>query len=298
MANETNIIKTMIENFCVIARSIVEQCDVAIQKTTGFSWIAASFALLIPRNDTKLENSSHLFLFPFSFSLHHFAMTLAEVLITLGIIGLVAAMTIPTLMNNTQDEQFTVGLKKFYSDISQTMVTMQASDSPYTVPSDDTNVNESRIMRDNLCEIMSCAKKDTTTKIWGTSLHASSADNTIYKNYKSSYKVYTDQNDLYAAALLKNGMYIGITHNIESRKGFQLYVDTNGAKGPNMFGKDLNMFEIVHDDNNYYKPVAEGGPGTCANIAANGSTCKAGESSFESVWPCSYYRLYMPDKMP
>ena len=32
--------------------------------------------------------------------------TLAEVLITLGIIGVVAAMTIPTLMNNIQDVLF------------------------------------------------------------------------------------------------------------------------------------------------------------------------------------------------
>lgn len=31
-----------------------------------------------------------------------FAFTLAEVLITLGIIGIVAAMTIPTLINNYQ----------------------------------------------------------------------------------------------------------------------------------------------------------------------------------------------------
>nr|MBP7211932.1 type II secretion system protein [bacterium] len=33
------------------------------------------------------------------------AFTLAEVLITLGIIGVVAAMTIPTLMNKTSEAQ-------------------------------------------------------------------------------------------------------------------------------------------------------------------------------------------------
>ena len=34
------------------------------------------------------------------------AFTLAEVLITLGIIGVVAAMTMPTLMNSTQGAQY------------------------------------------------------------------------------------------------------------------------------------------------------------------------------------------------
>lgn len=47
------------------------------------------------------------------------AFTLAEVLITLGIIGVVAAMTIPTLLNATQDLQFKVAWKKEFSVLSQ-----------------------------------------------------------------------------------------------------------------------------------------------------------------------------------
>ena len=38
--------------------------------------------------------------------------TLAEVLITLGIIGVVATMTLPALMTNTQEQQAKTGLKK------------------------------------------------------------------------------------------------------------------------------------------------------------------------------------------
>jgi len=44
---------------------------------------------------------------------------LAEVLITLGIIGVVAAMTILTLMNKTQDLEFKTAYKKTYSVASQ-----------------------------------------------------------------------------------------------------------------------------------------------------------------------------------
>ena len=50
------------------------------------------------------------------------AFTLAEVLITLGIIGVVAAITIPTLMANYQKAQYVTALKKAYSQINQVLV--------------------------------------------------------------------------------------------------------------------------------------------------------------------------------
>ena len=47
------------------------------------------------------------------------AFTLAEVLITLGIIGIVAAMTLPSLVQNYKEKQTVVALKKIYSTMSQ-----------------------------------------------------------------------------------------------------------------------------------------------------------------------------------
>ena len=54
------------------------------------------------------------------------AFTLAEVLITLGIIGVVAAMTIPTLIANTRAQQYRARLKKTISTISQSAKMSQA----------------------------------------------------------------------------------------------------------------------------------------------------------------------------
>lgn len=45
--------------------------------------------------------------------------TLAEVLITLGIIGVVAAMTLPTLIENHQKKEVVSRLQKFYTNINQ-----------------------------------------------------------------------------------------------------------------------------------------------------------------------------------
>lgn len=54
--------------------------------------------------------------------------TLAEVLITLGIIGVVAAMTMPTLMNQTQGAQYKAAYKKALSALSQAVTLSVALD--------------------------------------------------------------------------------------------------------------------------------------------------------------------------
>lgn len=48
-----------------------------------------------------------------------FAFTLAEVLITLGIIGIVAAMTIPAIINNSEKQSIVSKVKEAYSIMSQ-----------------------------------------------------------------------------------------------------------------------------------------------------------------------------------
>lgn len=57
-----------------------------------------------------------------------FGFTLAEVLITLGIIGVVAAMTIPTLMNQTGQAEFKTGFKKMISTLNQAITMNVALD--------------------------------------------------------------------------------------------------------------------------------------------------------------------------
>ena len=60
--------------------------------------------------------------------------TLAEVLITLGIIGVIAAMTIPQLINGYQKSVVENKLKKFYSMINQALNSSLAEYGEYTLP--------------------------------------------------------------------------------------------------------------------------------------------------------------------
>ena len=53
---------------------------------------------------------------------HFDAFTLAEVLITLGIIGVVAAMTMPSLISDKQNKERVAQLKKVYSTVSQAFI--------------------------------------------------------------------------------------------------------------------------------------------------------------------------------
>ena len=61
------------------------------------------------------------------------AFTLAEVLITLLIIGIVAALTIPSVMSNYQQQEFKTGLKKAVSVLNEAIQTniAQEGETPY-----------------------------------------------------------------------------------------------------------------------------------------------------------------------
>ena len=66
--------------------------------------------------------------------LHHHKLkngfTLAEVLITLGIIGVVAALTIPTLIGNYQKKEVAVRLQKMYNTIQNAISLAEEENGP------------------------------------------------------------------------------------------------------------------------------------------------------------------------
>jgi len=59
------------------------------------------------------------------------AFTLAEVLITLVIIGIVAALTIPPLINNMEKRHLIIGWRKAYSDVSRALLLAKANNDSF-----------------------------------------------------------------------------------------------------------------------------------------------------------------------
>ena len=140
------------------------------------------------------------------------AFTLAEVLITLGIIGVVAAMTMPSLLNATQGKQYVTAYKRALATMSQ------AGAMNYAL--EDVDFNTAPSVRSVLEKRMNVVKKSGTT---------------LYFNDGSSIplpdtvKGCTDHTDL-----TKNAEVSGSG----TTAACKVLLDVNGDKGPNVNGKD------------------------------------------------------------
>lgn len=184
-----------------------------------------------------------------------FAFTLAEVLITLGIIGIVASMTIPTLMANQQRQQFATALAHFVSDFNNGLGLMKT---------------------DAGCVDLAC------TGIWN-----SAGNDTLWSNLKATGRLKLikdcgiaagggcfasttkdlngntkatslDDNTTIAKGILTNGMSIAVwgagTNCVETGWGSgalsemcgPMYVDVNGLKPPNTVGRDIFSLRITN----------------------------------------------------
>lgn len=178
--------------------------------------------------------------------------TLAEVLITLGIIGTVAALTIPTLIQKNQEAQCITGLTKFYSTISQAhKIAVQDNG---TVDTWDL-ANKP----DNIINTWNSYLK--ITKYCGTGTGCWPDIN--YRKYTGKSTTITyDTNTNYFKAQLSNGvsLAIPIAANFNdcndtlynptsplSKICTTLYADINGFSGPNEFGVDFFGFYVAKD---------------------------------------------------
>ena len=171
-----------------------------------------------------------------------FGFTLAEVLITLGIIGVVAALTIPTLMANYQKQVWINKLKKTYSVLNegykQIMVNQGCTDMICTgfMP-DDIVLNFANEEAKN--------KFITTFKL--TNLNSSQWDYEIKKgddlcgsNVTFSGCIGSSVADETLSGSTADGSIISFLNGWIL--GGIVLVDTNGLRGPNEFGRDIFVF--------------------------------------------------------
>ena len=91
--------------------------------------------------------------------------TLAEVLITLAIIGVVAAISIPSVISNTQQQEFKTGLRKAVSVLNSAITMNMAIDgeSPY----DNANLFGYLQRHMSILKSSTMLTYDTYTKTWG-----------------------------------------------------------------------------------------------------------------------------------
>lgn len=176
------------------------------------------------------------------------AFTLAEVLITLGIIGVVAALTIPTLVNNYRKKQFETGLKKEYSVLLQAL-DMYKQDNETPLKKEDTDQSGGEFknkIQPYLKILVDCGNNQASSK-------AKCVPNGDYtQDKKYTYKTYSGNTA--RETLFDDGQIIlnDGSHLLFENPGYRSYVyvsiDVNGYnKLPNKWGEDLFTFQLMND---------------------------------------------------
>ena len=172
--------------------------------------------------------------------------TLAEVLITLGIIGVVAAMTMPSIIANYRIKQTVTQLKKINSTLQNAFIYMKEIDFGGTEAENWGVMTEDEFNRKfaknlNVTEI--CDKKDS----------AKCFNNINYKNLNGAENMLTFRG--MPGIILNDGSVLAIGSYFETNPDHiattgtygQIFIDINGSKSPNVLGRDVFSFFILKD---------------------------------------------------
>ena len=163
-------------------------------------------------------------------------------MITLGIIGVVAALTLPTLINKQQEKVLESQYKKSRNIVSNGYMLMMTKNEIFKV--------------DNLpiwdCYDLECVSKEhkSVFSIVKDSASGLSADE-LPKGYKTNKQktissIWENTEYIFATS---DGMVYGLTPESFGTDGisFTLLADVNGVKNPNTVKKDLYKFRVANN---------------------------------------------------
>ena len=165
------------------------------------------------------------------------AFTLAEILITLGIIGVVAAMTIPTLVANYRTKALKSGFKKSYSLLMQAVINVQneywggfgqTGDSAY-------QTNFYNALWKNF-KINYNTEFDDVLEVLG---YRDAKHTFLIKDYAGNVMELYPGCPQLPTHILADGSAVGGVYNCYAN---WLMFDVNGAGGPNALGHDIFYF--------------------------------------------------------
>ena len=188
--------------------------------------------------------------------------SLAEVLITLVIIGVLAAITVPSLMNNMDNHQYRSALKKTFSSFSQAFRLAYgyqfydnyldwdyAHDNSFTVDVFNKlrqymNINKvcGRVFDNNECFAPAKAKNGKPARYFTETGFAGNFAHLYTFTLNDGTSVAMDvwfKDSIKSLAGVEKDLIVE-TDNLV------ILVDVNGQKGPNMVGKDVHFFVLTN----------------------------------------------------
>ena len=169
------------------------------------------------------------------------AFTLAEVLITLGIIGVVAAMTIPNLMTKIQTHEIEARVKKSYATMANAMrLSSIDNGEPETWPTGE-DMDVDLYWKTYLQPYLKSARLCANMKACGYKSNYQTQEERIQWSGLSWTLITESSRILFQ---LFDGTVVFIPRNDATNSYVSnFYIDVNGPKAPNTFCKDVFIFK-------------------------------------------------------
>ena len=171
------------------------------------------------------------------------AFTLAEVLITLGIIGVVAAMTMPSLIQEHREKATVAKLKKVYSNLNNAFILSineYGSVKDWGITSSDIDKKGADLIARRLKEFMISAKD--------CNFDGGCFGEDTYKTLGPVSERFSGVANSFSTFILADGTSIGIWGGTGSTNNYgTIIVDINGKQRPNTTGKDAFWFRITEN---------------------------------------------------
>ena len=192
---------------------------------------------------TLAEGAEHVSLTPIK---ARFGFTLAEVLVTLGVIGVIAAMTIPGLMSNYRKRQLQTQIKADFSIIQQAVRFAEYEDTSYDMAIQDGSTASTKEWFDSflgkhlkveqLCiDKPGCWHKRGIVKSLAGDAPKYENDNGIGGNIVT-FKIANGSMFNVDGNTAEDMASFGIDTTSD---GLTFYFDANGNRGPNRVGVDI-----------------------------------------------------------
>ena len=193
--------------------------------------------------------------------------SLAEILISLTIIGVVSAITIPILLQKHQEKVTVIKVKKFYSTISQAYESYVYN---YGYPETWNNFSSQKEATTDFANKF----KPYLKVLKDCGYDKGCFINENYKRADGSYTInFITHSFKRYMFILNDGSAVAILvgNNNKNEGGF--YYDINGTKPPNQFGKDI--FQFSFDNTNKLLPggYTEDNKNALSNCLVGGFTC-------------------------
>jgi len=172
--------------------------------------------------------------------------TLSELLMALTIVGVIAVLTVPVMMNNIHNKMFATQVKNMAATIEQLAQdqlivhrTRDLSDTDFGDPD--------KLLSDKHFSIAkSCTSNESLTKCWKT---AATGNDKIQYKYLSRQNLDISKNG--RTVVLKNGVMLRYTapessENVSGNIVCKILLDINGNDKPNIVGRDLFGFYVTN----------------------------------------------------